>query len=84
YYTAYGHLAHEDVDAVFHLGDYLNEYAVTATGGARAYTDRRLPAHFNRQTVTLEDYRLRYALYKSDTDLRAAHAAHPFVVTWDD
>ncbi|WEH33103.1 alkaline phosphatase D family protein [Streptomyces sp. AM 4-1-1] len=84
YYTAYGHLAHEDVDAVFHLGDYLYEYAVTATGGARAYTDRRLPAHFNRETVTLEDYRLRYALYKSDPDLRAAHAAHPFVVTWDD
>ena len=44
----------------------------------------RLPAHFNRETVTLEDYRLRYALYKSDPDLRAAHAAHPFVVTWDD
>jgi alkaline phosphatase D len=34
--------------------------------------------------VTLEDYRLRYALYKSDPDLIAAHLAHPFVVTWDD
>ncbi|MFF0742621.1 alkaline phosphatase D family protein [Streptomyces sp. NPDC004111] len=84
YYTAYRHLAQEDVDAVFHLGDYLYEYAVNATGGERKYTDRRLPAHFNRETVTLEDYRLRYALYKSDPDLRAAHAAHPFVVTWDD
>ncbi|MFG2328218.1 alkaline phosphatase D family protein [Streptomyces sp. NPDC048604] len=84
YFTAYGHLAQEDLDAVFHLGDYLYEYAVTATGGARAYTDRRLPAHFNRETLTLEDYRLRYALYKSDPDLRAAHAAHNFVVTWDD
>ncbi|MCT4352962.1 alkaline phosphatase D family protein [Streptomyces sp. Je 1-79] len=84
YFTAYGHLAREDVDVVFHLGDYLYEYAVNATGGARAYTDRRLPAVFNRETITLEDYRLRYALYKSDPDLRAAHAAHPFVVTWDD
>ncbi|QGV80913.1 alkaline phosphatase D family protein [Streptomyces ficellus] len=84
YFTAYRHLADEDLDAVFHLGDYLYEYAVNATGGARAYTDRRLPAHFNRETVTLEDYRLRYGLYKSDPDLRAAHAAHPFVVTWDD
>ncbi|EHM24742.1 putative alkaline phosphatase [Streptomyces sp. W007] len=84
YFTAHRHLAAEDVDVVFHLGDYLYEYAVTATGGARNYTDRRLPAHFNRETVTLEDYRLRYALYKSDPDLRAAHAAHPFVVTWDD
>ncbi|MFD5035247.1 alkaline phosphatase D family protein [Streptomyces sp. NPDC058405] len=84
YFTAYKHLAEEDLDVVFHLGDYLYEYAVTAVGGARGYTDRRLPAHYNRETVTLEDYRLRYALYKSDPDLRAAHAAHPFVVTWDD
>ncbi|WP_228992908.1 alkaline phosphatase [Streptomyces sp. DH8] len=84
YFTAYRHLATEDVDVVFHLGDYLYEYAVNATGGARNYTDRRLPAHFNRETVTVEDYRLRYALYKTDPDLSAAHAAHPFVVTWDD
>ncbi|MFI9624443.1 alkaline phosphatase D family protein [Streptomyces sp. NPDC052042] len=84
YFTAYRHLAEEDVDAVFHLGDYLYEYAVDAVGGARKYTDRRLPAHFNHETITLEDYRLRYGLYKSDPDLRAAHAAHPFVVTWDD
>ncbi|MFF9317484.1 alkaline phosphatase D family protein [Streptomyces sp. NPDC014735] len=84
YFTAYRHLADEDVSAVFHLGDYLYEYAVTATGGARNHTDRTLPAHFNRETITLEDYRLRYGLYKSDPDLRAAHAAHPFVVTWDD
>ncbi|WP_371529485.1 alkaline phosphatase D family protein [Streptomyces sp. NBC_01283] len=84
YFTAYKHLAQDDVDVVFHLGDYLYEYAVNAVGGARNYTDRTLPALYNRETQTLEDYRLRYALYKSDPDLRAAHAAHPFVVTWDD
>ncbi|WP_381799186.1 alkaline phosphatase D family protein [Streptomyces niveus] len=84
YFTAYKHLAAEDLDVVIHLGDYLYEYAVTAVGGARNYTDRRLPAHYNRETITLEDYRLRYGLYKSDPDLMAAHAAHPFIVTWDD
>ncbi|MEV6960381.1 alkaline phosphatase D family protein [Streptomyces sp. NPDC051207] len=84
YFTPYAHLAADDVDVVFHLGDYLYEYAVTSAGGTRNYTDRTLPALFNRETVTLEDYRLRYALYKTDPDLRAAHAAHPFVVTWDD
>jgi alkaline phosphatase D len=84
YFTAYGHLAEEDVDVVFHLGDYLYEYAVSSVGGSRKYTDRTLPDLFNHETVTLEDYRLRYALYKSDPDLRAAHAAHPFAVTWDD
>lgn len=84
YFTAYRHLAEEDLDVVFHLGDYLYEYPVDAAGGVRRYTDRTLPAVFNRETVTLEDYRLRYALYKSDPDLQAAHAAHPFIVTWDD
>ncbi|MEU0369194.1 alkaline phosphatase D family protein [Streptomyces sp. NPDC006283] len=84
YFTAYKHLADEDLDVVFHLGDYLYEYAVNSAGGARNYSDRVLPAHFNRETVTLEDYRLRYGLYKSDPDLQAAHAAHPFVVSWDD
>ncbi|MET7922922.1 alkaline phosphatase D family protein [Streptomyces sp. NPDC005349] len=86
YFTAYKHLAADpSVDVVFHLGDYLYEYAVNSAGGVRGYTGGDvLPAHFNRETVTLEDYRLRYALYKSDPDLRAAHAAHPFVVTWDD
>ncbi|MFG2646644.1 alkaline phosphatase D family protein [Streptomyces sp. NPDC048436] len=84
YFTAYKHLAEDDVDVVLHLGDYLYEYAVSAVGGARNYTDRTLPALFNRETQTLEDYRLRYALYKTDPDLRAAHAMHPFVVTWDD
>ncbi|MFF2186102.1 alkaline phosphatase D family protein [Streptomyces sp. NPDC058155] len=84
YFTAYKHLAAEDLDVVIHLGDYLYEYAVTAVGGARNYTDRKLPAHYNSETVTLQDYRLRYGLYKSDPDLMAAHAAHPFIVTWDD
>ncbi|MEU6847044.1 alkaline phosphatase D family protein [Streptomyces sp. NPDC046716] len=84
YFTAYKHLAEDDVDVVFHLGDYLYEYAVTSVGGARKYTDRVLPDVFNRETTTVDDYRLRYALYKSDPDLVAAHAAHPFVVTWDD
>ncbi len=84
YYTPYRHLAEDDVDLVFHLGDYLYEYPVNSAGGYRNYTDRTLPALFNRETTTLEDYRLRYALFKTDPDLRAAHAAHPFVVTWDD
>ncbi|CAM5304636.1 alkaline phosphatase D family protein [Streptomyces fumanus] len=84
YYTVYRHLAREDVDVVFHLGDYLYEYAVNSAGGERGYTDVTLPEVFNRETMTLADYRLRYSLYKSDKDLQAAHAAHPFVVTWDD
>ncbi|MGW0331495.1 alkaline phosphatase D family protein [Streptomyces sp. NPDC003011] len=84
YFTAHRHLAQDDVDVVFHLGDYLYEYPVNSAGGARGYPKGTLPDIFNQETVTLEDYRLRYALYKSDPDLRAVHAAHPFIVTWDD
>ncbi|MFJ6728826.1 alkaline phosphatase D family protein [Streptomyces sp. NPDC091281] len=84
YYTAYRHLAQDDVDLVLHLGDYLYEHAVDPAGGERRLTGTRLPDVLNRETVTLADYRMRYALYKSDPDLSAAHAAHPFVVTWDD
>jgi alkaline phosphatase D len=84
HYTVHRHLAQDDVDVVFHLGDYLYECAVNSAGGARGYPSGTLPDIFDRETVTLEDYRLRYALYKSDPDLRAVHAAHPFVVTWDD
>ncbi|MFF7444773.1 MULTISPECIES: alkaline phosphatase D family protein [unclassified Streptomyces] len=84
YFTAHRHLAQDDVDLVLHLGDYLYEYAVNGAGGARKYTDQVLPPGFNKEAMTLEDYRLRYALYKTDPDLRAAHARHPFVVTFDD
>ncbi|MEU6139096.1 alkaline phosphatase D family protein [Streptomyces sp. NPDC047081] len=84
YFTAHRHLAAEDVDLVLHLGDYMYEYAVDPAGGARKYTDRTLPALYGHETTTLEDYRLRYALYKTDADLRAAHAMHPFVVAFDD
>jgi len=33
---------------------------------------------------SLEEFRRLYALYKSSPELRDAHAAAPFVVTWDD
>ncbi|MER7720562.1 alkaline phosphatase D family protein [Streptomyces flaveolus] len=84
YYTVLGHVAEDDVDVVLHLGDYLYEYAVNSAGGERRYTDITLPDVFNRETMTLADYRLRYSLYKTDKDLQAAHHAHPFVVAWDD
>ncbi len=84
YYTALAHLAREDLDAVFFVGDYIYENAINAQAGARNYTATPLPAFFDHWTWNLTDYRLRYALGKSDPDLQAAHAAHPWYVTWDD
>jgi alkaline phosphatase D len=42
---------------------------------------RRHPPH---EATTLAQYRERYALYRTDPDLQAAHAWCPWVATWDD
>ncbi|HVK05979.1 MAG TPA: alkaline phosphatase D family protein [Armatimonadaceae bacterium] len=75
-FTALGHVAREELDVVFHLGDYIYEGGVAGDASVRK--------HNSPEVATLDAYRARYALYKSDPDLQAAHAAHPFVVTWDD
>lgn len=75
FYTAYEHMAREELDLVAHLGDYIYEYG-PAAGRARV--------HNSPEVRTLADYRGRYALYKSDPALQAAHARCPWVVTWDD
>ncbi|WP_020576661.1 alkaline phosphatase D family protein [Actinopolymorpha alba] len=84
YYTALRHLADEDVDVVFFLGDYIYENAVNSVGGNRNDTSFVVPDIFQIAPDTLDLYRLRYSLYKADPDLQAAHAAFPWVVTWDD
>lgn len=75
YYAAYRHMAAEDLDLVVHLGDYIYE---------SSWGRDRVRAHDSPQPVTLAEYRNRYALYKGDADLQAAHAAFPWLVTWDD
>jgi alkaline phosphatase D len=75
YYTAYRHMAAENPDLVVHLGDYIYE-----TSWGRNHVRK----HGTPETYTLYEYRNRYALYKSDADLQAAHAAAPWIVTWDD
>jgi alkaline phosphatase D len=81
FYTAYRDMAKQDHDVVFHLGDYIYEYGVGADGGLRR---QDMAVEFTRETTTLDDYRGRYALYKTDPDLQAAHAAAPWIITIDD
>jgi alkaline phosphatase D len=73
-YTAYQHMAEEDVDLVLHLGDYIYEQGYRGT----------VRPEGREETFTLADYRNRHALYKTDPLLQAAHARFPWVVTWDD
>ena len=75
YFTAFRHMLAGDLDLVIHLGDYIYESA-----GA----DDRPRKHLGGELHTLEDYRRRYAQYRLDPDLQAAHQAVPWVVTWDD
>lgn len=80
YFTAYRHLAADEPDLILHLGDYMYEYRanvyVSPTGNVRD--------HQGPETETLANYRQRYAQYRTDADLRAAHAAAPWLVVPDD
>lgn len=76
YFTAYRHLAGEDLDLVVHLGDYIYERRFPSSPAIRE--------HESGDVVTLEQYRGRYNLYKKDPNLQAAHAAFPWIVTPDD
>jgi alkaline phosphatase D len=75
YYTAYRRMAEDNPGLILHLGDYLYEDGVSS-GSVRL--------HVGGEIVSLADYRTRYALYKSDPDLQAAHAAAPWLVVPDD
>lgn len=79
HYTAYRHLAAEDVDLVLHLGDYIYERSGDLPGSAGPVRPHRTP-----EPVDLAGYRLRHAEYRLDPGLQAAHAAAPWIATWDD
>lgn len=76
YFHAYRGLAQRaDLDVVLHLGDYIYERG--DTGPVRPHD----PSY---EIVSLDDYRRRYAQYRSDPDLQEAHRQHPFINVWDD
>lgn len=78
YYTAYDHMAREDLDLVFHLGDYIYEGAGKAVRAHSPVDAGKGPL------MTLADYRRRHMQYRGDASLQAAHARCPWFVTWDD
>ena len=85
YFGAYRALAgRDDLDFVLHVGDYLYEYGNGADryGPAALIGERdAVPA---TETIDLQGYRLRHALYKADPDLRRAHRRHPWITIFDD
>ena len=84
FFHVYREIANSDVNAVLQLGDYIYEYP------AGGYSNDTMTGEYGRkvdpkgEVIALEDYWRRYALYRSDPDLQAVHAAHPFICVWDD
>ncbi len=84
YFNAYRELADTpDLDLVLHLGDYLYEYAADGYASDDAERLDRVVDPRN-ELLTYGDYARRHALYKTDPDLQAAHAAAPWFISWDD
>ena len=86
YFHVYKEMAQENnLDVIIHLGDYIYEYGQGgyATDEAKQL-GRTFAADNDKEIIKLDDYRKRYALYRSDADLQAAHQRYPFIVIWDD
>jgi alkaline phosphatase D len=80
FYNAQRAIANEpDLDLVVHLGDYIYEYSNVE--GVRRDTSGN---NRDGDVQLLNEYWQKYRLYKSDPDLKAMHAAHPFIAVWDD
>jgi len=75
YYAAYRHMLADDLDLIVHLGDYIYE---------SSWGTNHVRKHEGPEPVTLDDYRARFARYKLDSDLQAAHARYPWLLVWDD
>ena len=80
HFTAYTRMAEEHPDLVLHLGDYIYEYG----RGQQPCPGGNVRDHEGPEARTLTGYRRRHALYKTDPDLRAAHAAAPWIPIMDD
>jgi alkaline phosphatase D len=74
-FVAHREIAARDLDFVLFVGDYIYE---------STNPRYRVRPHEGPVPLTLDAYRARHATYKLDPDLRAAHAAHPWLLTWDD
>lgn len=84
HFTPWKHLVEEPgLDLIIFVGDYIYEYAIVE-GDNLWRQGASVPPAFEAKVETLEQYRLRYALFKTDPHLQAAHARAAMSVTWDD
>jgi alkaline phosphatase D len=89
YFNAHEVMARDDLDFVICLGDYIYDESYHSRQGGTGVRDDRIGRSLGRpgvvrEAVTLDDYRAKYALYRSDESLRKIHARFPTVMLWDD
>lgn len=84
WYTAFRRVAEEDLDFVFHYGDYIYEYHPGTALDEHKRPMQPVRLYAGRQPFAIGDYRIRYAQETLDSDLQAARAAHPWFCTYDD
>lgn len=82
-FTAWRRIAEERFDFIIHYGDYIYEYRTITNADRAAPVIREMPGKPGK-CRSLEDFRNRYALYKLDADLQAAHLSAPFLMSFDD
>lgn len=77
FYTAHRRIVEADVDFVAFLGDWIYEVADSTY-------PNRVREHGDFEPVSVDEYRTRHALYRSDEDIMLSSAALPFVALFDD
>ena len=75
--------AQQPYDIILHLGDYIYEYGQGGYPSAESAVENR-GFEPDRELLSLDDYRQRYAQYHSDAGLREMRASAPMVTIWDD
>ncbi|MYZ53436.1 alkaline phosphatase D family protein [Malikia spinosa] len=83
FFNVYAEVAKSDAQFALHLGDYIYEYAAGGYASANADKLGRVVQPAN-ELLTLADYRLRHAQYRSDPDAKDLHARLPMIAVWDD
>ena len=75
WFNAYRHIVRDDPDLVAFLGDYIYE---------SSWGREHVRKHAFSEPYSLDEYRIRHALYKTDADLQLGHRSMPWILTWDD
>jgi len=90
FYNAHELMAKGDYDFVVCLGDYIYAETYHSKAGGTGVRDDKIGRSNSRnkdivrEALTLDDYRAKYALYRSDKSLQKVQAKFPTLILWDD